>query len=236
MADDPWQISPGWWPVAERVTARHVAILGAGLAAAALGCYLFIDMPLAHAIRNGPKALREFGSACTDLGDANLWFRVLPVAALTAFVLRRLDAIAWCLLALATVAASGLAVNLLKFIFGRARPGAMFERDHFGFTWFASGYHYVSMPSGHAATVAALCTAVWLLRPRWSPMLIAAFVAVAGTRVMVNAHYPSDVLAGGFVGFVTTLLLARGLNTLAPKSRAWWDEQAELELAARHTR
>ena len=108
----------------------------------------------------------------------------------------------------AAVAASGLAVDLLKVIFGRARPRLFFAAGTYDFTWLGLGSSYWSFPSGHAATAAAIMTALWCLWPRHLLFYVALAAVVAASRVVMGAHYPSDVLMGAFVAVLLTRALA----------------------------
>ena len=110
----------------------------------------------------------------------------------------------------AAVAASGLAVDLLKVIFGRARPKLFFAAGIYDFAWLGFGSSYWSFPSGHAATAGAIMTALWCLWPRHLLFYIALAMVVATSRVVMGAHYLSDVIMGAFVA----VLLTRGLATL----------------------
>ena len=90
--------------------------------------------------------------------------------------------------------------NLVKLLVGRARPVVQHAVDH------APGY---SFPSGHATntTIAAIVLLV-LLRPllRRRGRTVAVVLAVAAVlligldRVLLGAHYPSDVLGGYLLG------------------------------------
>jgi len=108
----------------------------------------------------------------------------------------------------AAVAASGLTVDLLKVIFGRARPKLFFAAGTYDFTWLGLGASYWSFPSGHAATAAAIMTALWCLWPRHLPFYVALAAIVAASRVVMGAHYLSDVLMGAFVAVLLTRALA----------------------------
>jgi undecaprenyl-diphosphatase len=63
------------------------------------------------------------------------------------------------------------------------------------------------MPSGHATTAFAAAVAIALIWPRlrW-PMLVYA-VIIAASRVALDAHYLSDVIAGAFVGSIGALMV-----------------------------
>jgi membrane-associated phospholipid phosphatase len=65
----------------------------------------------------------------------------------------------------------------------------------------------VSFPSGHATTAFALATALTLLWPRYAGLYVVLALAIGASRVLANAHWLSDVLAGGFVGVAVTVYL-----------------------------
>lgn len=111
---------------------------------------------------------------------------------------------------LAAVAASGLTVDLLKVIFGRARPKLLFLDGTYDFSWLGLGADYWSFPSGHAATAAALMTALWCLWPRHALFYAALAVLIAMCRVVTGAHYLSDVVMGAFVAVLVTRGVAIG--------------------------
>jgi lipid A 4'-phosphatase len=110
----------------------------------------------------------------------------------------------------AAVAVSGLTVDFLKVIFGRARPKLFFAAGTYDFTWLGLGASYWSFPSGHAATAAAIMTALWCLWPRHPLFYIGLAAIVAASRIVMGAHYLSDVVMGAFVA----VLLTRGLAAL----------------------
>ena len=94
----------------------------------------------------------------------------------------------------------GLLADIVKILIWRTRPHqtnlfiASFESTFHGFfPLFSAGSHGQSFPSGHAATAMGLAVALSILYPRgrWFFALIA--VAVATSRVIVHAHFPTDV-------------------------------------------
>ena len=108
----------------------------------------------------------------------------------------------------ASIAASGLVADLMKIGFGRLRPKLLFRSDLYGFTWLGWRPDHWSFPSGHSATIVALFSALWWLWPQHLLFYILAAAIVAGSRVVVGAHYPSDVMAGALVAVVTTRYIA----------------------------
>lgn len=108
----------------------------------------------------------------------------------------------------AAVAASGLLVDLLKVIVGRSRPKLLFAGGTYDFGWFGLRADDWSFPSGHAATAAAVMTALWCLWPRPVILYVAAAGLVAISRVVTGAHYLSDVAAGAAIAMAITRALA----------------------------
>jgi undecaprenyl-diphosphatase len=121
----------------------------------------------------------------------------------------------------ATALASGLFSQVIKHLFGRARPQLMSLVGPFHFDTFALSARYGSFPSGHTVTAFAVAAALGFFAPRWRWPLIALACLVAVSRVGVGAHYPSDVLAGAALGIGTTLLLRRmfGLRRIVFRPR-----------------
>lgn len=94
----------------------------------------------------------------------------------------------------------GLIANLLKRTIGRGRPELFDQVGSLGFQNFANNYAFESFPSGHATTALGMAFVVGFLAPRWFPALLAFGLGIAISRVVVGAHYPTDVLAGMALG------------------------------------
>ena len=72
---------------------------------------------------------------------------------------------------------------------------------------FAWQPEYASMPSGHATTAASAAIAIGAIWPRARLAMWIYAGVIAVSRVAVHAHFPSDVLAGGFVGIFGAILV-----------------------------
>ena len=114
--------------------------------------------------------------------------------------------------AFAAVAISGILVNLCKLLVGRARPRLIDDGGAFQFDPFGFDYLFHSFPSGHATTVGAVALVLILWMPRLWPLVLAAGLVLASTRIAALAHYPSDVIAGFALGLLSSLCLARWLG------------------------
>jgi membrane-associated phospholipid phosphatase len=80
----------------------------------------------------------------------------------------------------------------------------------------------LSFPSGHATLAVATAVSLTILLPRWRWIWFLIALMVAVERVLENAHFVSDVVAGVGVGTVSALLANHLLK------RYWPIKQTEL--------
>ncbi|GAA3912171.1 phosphatase PAP2 family protein [Microbacterium invictum] len=94
---------------------------------------------------------------------------------------------------------SVLLVQLLKQVFGRARPEEILVVSDYG-----------SFPSGHTANAATLAAVAVIVFPRlWVTLVAAAWVVLmAFSRTHVHAHWFSDTVGGALAGVGAALLVA----------------------------
>lgn len=90
-----------------------------------------------------------------------------------------------------------------KYLLGRYRPIMFFEHNLYGMHFFSSEWALNSTPSGHTIRAFSLLTAVSLLYKRFTVVFISIATLIGASRVIVTAHYPSDVLFGAFIGIFT---------------------------------
>jgi undecaprenyl-diphosphatase len=195
-------------------------LIGALTVVAAISAAMvLLDADLAQAGRSVPdwvhlafEELTGFGKSGWFLWPAGLLLLAIAVAAsprLPGFSRLVLATLAVRMSFLFTaVALPSLFVTIVKRLIGRARPFVGGHLDPFLYAHPVWRPDYASMPSGHATTAFAAAIGVALLWPRLRvPMLVYAFL-IAASRVVLDAHYASDVLAGAAAG-VTGALLVR---------------------------
>jgi membrane-associated phospholipid phosphatase len=102
------------------------------------------------------------------------------------------------------IALPGLVVTVVKRLIGRVRPSVVGPFAYVPFSWRPD---YASMPSGHATTAFAVAVAFGALWPRARPLLWLYALMIALSRVIIAAHYPSDVIAGACVGGFGALII-----------------------------
>lgn len=131
---------------------------------------------------------------------------------------------------------SGLVSVILKYGIGRARPDFYQELGIFAFRPFSLYAYFAGFPSGHSTTVGSVAAILILFFPQSRIYIIPLAIWVAATRLVVGAHYPSDVVAGLGFGFASTVLAAMffarlgyifnqvpyGMPTVKPSARIFW--------------
>ena len=100
---------------------------------------------------------------------------------------------------LCSIAIAAAVPHALKLAFVRERPDRTRVRSRRkGIP--KSGKAWDSFPSGHAVHVGALAAAVSRMSPGNLVVIWSSAVALASTRVMLLAHYLTDVIAGFMLG------------------------------------
>lgn len=130
------------------------------------------------------------------IGGGMVAILIVPLAIAGLFVLLRRPWAA--LFSIGAALASTLGVQLLKHLFGRARPEEILVHSDFG-----------SFPSGHTANAATIAVTFALLIPRvWVWVAGSAYVVLmAWSRTLLGAHWLSDTVGGALIGAGAVLVL-----------------------------
>ena len=111
---------------------------------------------------------------------------------------------------------SGCSGKILKELFHRDRPYSFFyDAIDKGEVIVYYLFHIDtsnSFPSGHTITVFAVAVTLNMLYKNRLLFLYPLALWIALTRVYVAAHFPSDILAGAFIGMPTAWMTIRGLS------------------------
>ncbi|MDX7951623.1 phosphatase PAP2 family protein [Lichenihabitans sp. Uapishka_5] len=182
-------------------------------------CALLVDVPVARLALQTPPDLRAIAQVFSDIGLSGYMLGLSGLIAAAAFLtlrryrshkrrslLRLLGERAF--FVFAAVALSGIAVQIIKHVVGRARPKAIGSLDAFHFDLFSIKASLASFPSGHSTSIFALAAALGLIAPRLRVPAFGLAMLVALARVVLAAHYASDIVAGATLGVVTTLAIA----------------------------
>jgi len=102
-----------------------------------------------------------------------------------------------------------IATEIIKRVAGRGRPFVGGKADPFNFLPFHGAEPYFSFVSAHSVTAFALAFGVSAIWPRWRVPIFIYALAIGGSRLVLLAHHPSDVVGGAVLG----LLGALGVRT-----------------------
>ncbi|WP_247634143.1 phosphatase PAP2 family protein [Microbacterium galbinum] len=146
------------------------------------------------------EGLVAFAHALDTVGGGWVAVYLVPLVVIISFLLAR----RWrsgVFAALAFLASAG-AVQLLKHLFGRARPEDMLVLSDYG-----------SFPSGHTANAATLAFVFAVLFPNvWIRIAGALWIVLmALSRTFLSVHWATDTIGGALLGAGVVLLLAAWL-------------------------
>jgi membrane-associated phospholipid phosphatase len=144
-------------------------------------------------------SLHQFAWWCSKLGEgwppalAGICFAILYL------LLRRPDIAAKILFVVLTCEITGLAADIVRVFAGRTRPLASVPQGFYGMWhdghWIMGKYQFSSFPSGHSATAVGLAAAIWLVHRGWGAVAAVYAVLVMWSRIALQCHHLSDVIA-----------------------------------------
>jgi len=208
----------------------------AGLLFLCVVLYVYVDKPLAFFIDDIiSRPAHQLWRDITKVGDSvyyiptaillliagrtmMLWTAPKPIAEWYAN-LARLG-----LYALTSFALAGLVVHIIKRLLGRVRPKHLLSDNEYGLTFLNSEWTYNSFPSGHSQTIFVLATILTFFAPRYWWAFMSVAVVIALSRVIINAHFLSDIIFGSFIGLVVALFV----------KLTWFDDVTKLNYKPSH--
>jgi membrane-associated phospholipid phosphatase len=168
---------------------------------------------LSHLAAEPGAATHKAATLFAHLADpAPLLLMLIGICALAVYWGRRREALA----AVAIVAGANLTTQMLKALFSHER---VWEFLGEGQPWTNS------FPSGHTTAAASIAVAFLIVVPaRLRPLAAVAGVALTGavgiSVVVLEWHYPSDVLGGLLVAAAWGFAALAALSLLGPRRRA----------------
>ena len=167
--------------------------------------------------------LKKFFINITEIGDS-LWFFIISILGflITYFLSKskiknkfiQNSKIFFIFLFTATLL-TGALTQLIKHIIGRPRPNYSSENSFFGFEFFSFESSLHSFPSGHTSTIFIVALALSMLTPKIKIYYIFFALIVGFSRVIVGAHFLTDVIGGiviAFVGIKLTSLIFKNFT------------------------
>ncbi len=143
-----------------------------------------------HAL--GQYLTQRFFAVISRLGDGVFWYSLM--AALPFIYGKAALHVSFIM---GIVALSGLAIyKLIKSLTTRERPYRKLDDIKLG----THPLDHYSFPSGHTLHAVGFTTVATAAYPELAWLLIPFSALVACSRVILGLHYPTDVLAGAFIG------------------------------------
>jgi membrane-associated phospholipid phosphatase len=124
----------------------------------------------------------------------------------------------------------GLVTDVIKTLVDRVRPRALdFSAVQTTLATFAApdglgGADLHSFPSGHSAVAAGMACTLAVLQPRGRWLFAAVGAMACLQRLVVSAHYPSDVACGAAIGVAMAGLCAGQMRRETPLPRRFGAE------------
>ena len=194
--------NPRWWPW----LLAGMAVVGAS--------FLLDDRTGAALDATQNPALKNVAWWCSKIGEG--W--VVAVAGIffsgIYFVRNRPQVAAKIFFVGLTSELTGLAATILRVLFGRTRPlnhdvpQGFYGVWHDGH-WIIGQFKFSSFPSGHAASAVGLMASAWLINRGWGATLAVYALAVMWSRIALECHHLSDVLASTLLSVVLAVWLKR---------------------------
>ena len=162
--------------------------------------------------------LKDFFKNITVLGDSKWYFVVSVFFIIVGYSVKRISvtkklkkifqqAYYFNIFLFFSVFITGVLTQLLKHLVGRPRPNHTDLENSIGFNFFTLNSDYHSFPSGHASTIFVVALVASFFVPKLRYVFVSFALLVAFSRVVVGAHFFTDIIGGlaiSFIGFKIT--------------------------------
>lgn len=155
--------------------------------------------------------LKKFFTNITELGNSFWYFSIIIISLIILYTNRRLNVYEikyynektnLFISAFVYLVINGLVTQIIKHIVGRPRPNHTDFESGVEFNFFTLESEFHSFPSGHSSTIFMICLILCKLLPKIKYFLYLFAFIIALSRVVVNAHFFTDIIAGMVLAFI----------------------------------
>ncbi len=190
---------------------RKIWIALIGIAVIALVAAFFLDQATAHWINAHPSPeLKRVMQIVSRVGDWPEHIIAGTIGIAIAFAVRSKVWVRIFIAMVVALALAGVTGRAITIATGRARPSVKTEEQWNG-PQFSSKYH--AFPSGHTASSTAFFVALFLARKKLGAPLLLIPILIALSRMIVGAHYLSDVTFAAILGVICAILVTHFLQS-----------------------
>ncbi|MFA5386326.1 MAG: phosphatase PAP2 family protein [Candidatus Paceibacterota bacterium] len=108
------------------------------------------------------------------------------------------------LMALSVILSRGIITEIIKFFWHRERPFVAMN-----FQPLATPWTNWSFPSAHAVAFFALAFAIFLISKHLGVWFIVGACLIGLARIFIGVHWPTDILGGILVAFISVLIVKK---------------------------
>ena len=176
----------------------------------------------------GPRAtyLKDFFVKITELGDSFWYFLICFLIFLVSFLAKKAGLLSlknysyfksFSVFSFVYLLLVGAITQTIKHVVGRPRPNYTGSDGGYEFNFFTTDSAFHSFPSGHSSTIMAVTLIASLTLPRLKIFFYIFGLLIALSRVVVGAHFITDVIAGSLVAIIVYKVLDFLIKEKYPK-------------------
>ena len=168
---------------------------------------------------------KKFFISITELGDSLWYFLIFFLIFIFSFIAKKINIISLkkysylkniSIFSFSYLFLVGTITQIIKHLVGRPRPNYTNLNENLEFIFLSTNSTFHSFPSGHASTIIATTIIASLMIPGLRSFFYICGALIALSRVVVGAHFMTDVTAGALLAIIIYKILNLYFNNKFP--------------------